>query len=68
VYGTNESLQTAINGFKPTYPLAVERVTTKSGGAAYRLFAGPLGRDESGVVLIMIRSLGFRDAYIRQGS
>jgi len=68
VYGTNESLQTAINGFKPTYPLAVERVTTKSGGVAYRLFAGPLGRDESGVVLIMIRSLGFRDAYIRQGS
>lgn len=68
VYGTNDSLQSAIVGFKSTYPLAVESLTTKAGSAAYRLFVGPLSRDESGVVLIRMRSLGFRDAYIRQGS
>jgi hypothetical protein len=68
VYGTNDSLQSAIAGFKSNYPLAVERLTTKTGAAAYRLFVGPLGRDESGVVLIKIRSLGFKDAYVRQGS
>ena len=67
VYGTNDSLKSAIAGFKSTYPLAVERLPTKA-GAAYRLFVGPLSRDESGVVLIRIRSLGFRDAYVRQGS
>lgn len=69
VYGTNDALQTAIAGFKSTsYPLAVEKLTTKAGAAAYRLFVGPLSRDESGVVLIRIRSLGFKDAYVRQGS
>jgi hypothetical protein len=69
VYGTNDALQTAIAGFKSSsYPLAVEKLTTKAGAAAYRLFVGPLSRDESGVVLIRIRSLGFKDAYVRQGS
>jgi hypothetical protein len=68
VYGTNDSLKKAIAGFRSTYPLAVESVATKKGNAAYRLFVGPLGRDESGVVLMRIRSLGFRDAYVKQGS
>lgn len=68
VYGTNDALQSAIGGFRPTYPLAVERLTTKAGGAAFRLFVGPLSRDESGLVLIKIRSLGYKDAYLRQGS
>jgi hypothetical protein len=68
VYGTNGALQSAIGGFRSTYPLAVESLTTKTGNAAYRLFVGPLTRDESGVVLIKIRSLGYRDAYVRQGS
>ena len=69
VYGTNDALRTAIAGFKSSsYPLAVEKLTTKAGAAAYRLFVGPLSRDESGVVLIRIRSLGFKDAYVRQGT
>jgi hypothetical protein len=69
VYGTNDALQTALAGFRSSsYPLAVEKLTTKAGGAAYRLFVGPLSPDESGVVLIRIRSLGFKDAYVRKGS
>jgi len=68
VYGTNDSLQSAIGGFKATYPLAVESLTTKAGKSAYRLFVGPLTRDESGAVLFRIRSLGYKDAYVRQGS
>jgi len=68
VYGTNEALQAAVTHFKATYPLAVESVKTKKGVSAYRLFVGPLSRDEGGVVLMRIRSLGFKDAYVRQGS
>ena len=68
VYGTNEALQAAVAHFKATYPLAVESVKTKKGVSAYRLFVGPLSRDEGGVVLMRIRSLGFKDAYVRQGS
>jgi hypothetical protein len=68
VFGTNDALKSAIAGFKSTYPLAVESVSTSKGGAAYRLFIGPLSRDEGGVVLLRIRALGFKDAYLRQGS
>ena len=68
VFATNESLHSAIAGFKATYPLAVEPLTTSAGVPAFRLYVGPLGKDESGVVLIGIRYLGYRDAYIRQGS
>jgi hypothetical protein len=68
VYGTNEALQSAVGGFKATYPLAVESLRTKAGNAAFRLFVGPLTRDESGVVLVKIRSLGYKDAYVRKGS
>jgi hypothetical protein len=68
VFSTNEALSSALKAFKLKYPLAVESLTTKSGGQAYRLFVGPLNRDESGVVLVRMRSLGFKDAYIRQGS
>ena len=68
VYGTNDSLRSAIGGFKATYPLAVESLTTKKGSPAYRLFVGPLTRDESGTVLFKIRALGYKDAYVRQGS
>jgi hypothetical protein len=68
VYGTNDALQSAIGGFKSTYPLAVESLTTKAGSLAFRLFVGPLTRDESGVVLFKIRSLGYKDAYVRKGS
>lgn len=68
VFSTNDSLQSAIADFKSTYPLAVESLTTKAGNAAYRLFVGPLSRDEGGIVLIRMRSLGFKDAYIRQGT
>jgi len=68
VYGSNESLKTAIGGFRSTYPLAIESLTTKAGGAAFRLLVGPLSRDEGGVVLLRIRSLGFKDAYLKTGS
>jgi hypothetical protein len=68
VFGTNESLQAAVAGFEPRYPLAAERLTTKSGEAAFRLYVGPLNRDESGLVLFNIRSRGFKDAYVKQGS
>jgi len=68
VYGSNDSLQSAIGGFKATYPLAVESLTTKAGSPAFRLFVGPLSRDEGGVVLLRIRALGFKDAYLRKGT
>ncbi|HTX71878.1 MAG TPA: hypothetical protein VMC79_03545 [Rectinemataceae bacterium] len=67
VYGTNEALKAATRGFT-AYPLAVEKIEAKNGSVLYRLYVGPLTRDESGVVLLRIRSLGFKDAFLRTGT
>ena len=68
VYGSNESLSGAVDGFRSTYPLAVEQIAAKGGAHAYRLYIGPLSRDESGLVLFKIKSMGYRDAFLKQGS
>jgi len=68
VYGSNDALLGAVEGFRSTYPLAVEKVSAKSGAAAYRLYVGPLTRDESGLVLLRIKSMGYRDAFVKQGT
>jgi hypothetical protein len=68
VYGTNDSLDGAVKGFRSTYPLAVEKVVAKGGSEAYRLYVGPLSRDESGTALYRIKSMGYRDAFVKQGS
>lgn len=68
VYGSNDSLLGAVEGFRSTYPLAVEKVNAKGGNVAYRLYVGPLTRDESGLVLFKIKSMGYRDAFVKQGT
>jgi len=67
VYGTSDSLRTAVGGFVPVYPVAAEKVAVK-GADAYRLYIGPLTRDESGVVLMRIKALGYKDAFVKKGS
>ena len=66
VYGTNEALHAAVKGFKGGYPLALEEAA--SDGARYRLYVGPLSRDEGGVVLSRVKAMGFKDAFIKQGT
>ena len=68
VYGSNDSLVGAVDGFRSTYPLALEKVSAKGGQEAFRLYVGPLSRDESGLVLYRIKSMGFKDAFVKQGS
>jgi hypothetical protein len=68
VYGTNDALLAASTGLRPAYPVAIERISTKSGAAAYRLYIGPIARDESGLALLKIRSMGYKDAFVREGS
>lgn len=67
VYGSNDALMAASSGLRSNYPVAIERISTKS-GEAYRLYIGPIARDESGLALLKIRSLGYKDAFVRQGS
>jgi hypothetical protein len=67
VYGSNDALVAASSGLRSNYPVAIERISTKN-GEAYRLYIGPIARDESGLALLKIRSLGYKDAFVRQGS
>ncbi|HAE22610.1 MAG TPA: hypothetical protein DCG47_09860, partial [Spirochaetaceae bacterium] len=46
--------------------IVIEPGTDKS-GALWRVYVGPLSRDESGVALVRVRSLGFKDAFLKQG-
>lgn len=36
-------------------------------GAVWRVYVGPLSRDEAGVALMRVRALGYRDAFVKQG-
>ena len=38
-----------------------------AGSAVWKIFVGPLGRDESGMALLRVRSLGFKDAFLKIG-
>jgi Sporulation related domain. len=68
VYGTSDTLKAAIARVSAQYPMALQRMTTKGGAVAYRLYVGPLQRDESGLLLLRIKALGYKDAYIKSGS
>lgn len=39
-----------------------------SGRELWRIYVGPLSRDESGVALARVRALGYRDAFVKIGS
>lgn len=47
--------------------LTVVEASSDKNGAVWRVFVGPLSRDESGVALVRVRALGYRDAFIKQG-
>jgi hypothetical protein len=67
VYETNDALQKAARVFA-SYPLAVEKMSGSDGKSQYRLYVGPLSRDESGVVLLHVKSRGYKDAFLRSGT
>ncbi len=61
-----EAAVRTVRSLEQRYPLAV----TEHGEGEERLFrilVGPVNRDERGALLIDLRSLGFRDAFVRHG-
>jgi hypothetical protein len=65
LFGTEESLRQAIAKFSRQYPLTYEVVSGST--QRFRLFIGPIKRDEGGSVLSRIRALGYPDALLKQG-
>lgn len=49
------------------YPTLIQSAVS-SGKESWKLFVGPLSRDESGVMLVKIRALGFKDAFVKSNN
>ena len=63
-YKTSSSLNSATARLSAYFPVAVDTVTTGP-APLYRLLVGPLGRDETGVALLKVQSLGFKGAFLK---
>jgi hypothetical protein len=65
VYNSDATLTAAAGSFGSKFPVTAEKIVGKS-GTQYRLYVGPIARDESGIMVIRLKSLGFRDAFLRK--
>ena len=63
LFGSEASLSAAISLFADKFPLVYQKVDSEV--PRYRLFVGPLGRDEGGLTLVRIRAMGYRDAVLK---
>ncbi len=63
-FKTPAAVETAAARLRGSFPVTVDTVTTGP-SPLYRLFVGPLGRDETGVALLQVRSLGFKEAFLK---
>ncbi len=66
-FSTEDALNKAMKGLGNRYVLFVEKAVVK-GKTVFRLYIGPLKKDETGVALMFARSLGYKDAFIKEGS
>jgi hypothetical protein len=67
VYATDEALKAAIAAFSSgKYPIAYERLEGRATTTEYRIYVGPILRDESGLLLKKIQAMGFKDAFLKK--
>ena len=66
VFSSDQGLAQAAGALDSSWPLTSEKIAGAK-GEQYRLFIGPLARDESGLFILKLRSMGFRDAFLRRG-
>lgn len=57
----------AVAGLVRNGHLALVESLADARGALWRVYVGPLSRDEAGVALMRVRALGYRDAFVKQG-
>lgn len=67
LFGTEDALRQAIKAAARQFPVLYETVVDPKGLVRYRLYVGPLGRDEGGLILTRIKGLGYKDAVLRKG-
>ncbi|MEI6387856.1 MAG: SPOR domain-containing protein [Spirochaetota bacterium] len=65
VYNSDATLTAAAGRFGSKFPVTAEKFVGKT-GIQYRLYVGPIARDESGIMVIRLKALGYRDAFLRK--
>ncbi|MDA8410828.1 MAG: hypothetical protein M0001_10585 [Treponema sp.] len=66
VFGSDQGLVDAASRLDLSWPIASEKIAGPKGDQ-YRLLVGPVLRDDSGLYIIRLKSLGYRDAFVRKG-
>jgi hypothetical protein len=68
VFATDEALKASVAALSSgKFPMAYERLEGRGPTAQYRLYVGPIARDESGLALKKIKAMGYGDAFLKRG-
>lgn len=65
-YGTEAGAKDIASGLGKAFSALIEKSTIR-GKDSWKVYVGPLSRDESGVALVRVRSLGYKDAFVKSG-
>lgn len=65
-YASEAAARDAATVLGKKFAILVQKISDK-GKDTWRVFVGPLSRDESGVALVKVRSMGFKDAFVKSG-
>ncbi len=66
-YGSEAMAKDSAGKLKTGYAILIQKTSAK-GKDTWRLYVGPLSRDESGVALVRVRAMGYKDAFVKSGS
>jgi hypothetical protein len=65
-YRTEAAVVETVSLLRMDYVIVLE-TTAGPNARVWKIFVGPMGRDESGMALLRVRSLGFKDAFLKVG-
>lgn len=65
-YRTEAAAAETVSILRMDYVIVLE-TSAGSSSNIWKIFVGPMGRDESGMALLRVRSLGFKDAFLKVG-
>lgn len=66
-YAETSNIYAVMKTWGGKYPIAVER-SSSNGKEIYKVYVGPVTRDEYGAVLERFKAAGYRDSFVKKGS
>jgi hypothetical protein len=66
-FGKSELVEAELSRIGKDYPLVIQNAGGETAASVYRILVGPVSLGESGALLHRFKSIGYADAFIRQG-